>query len=197
MIHSTPRRNPCRLYSHLAFTYSVGPSSVVVKRTRTGSALSTNESAWSATVTCQWSGRILGITGWDPSVCKSNRSHVDTLQFSFIKLRYILEIPLKWSVIFLQSWTSTGYFSNSTGSSVTSCRFSPIIVTGSLSLVCEVGLRVWPIMPRNLPGHGSLCWQRNDGHQLGQTSSWPTSWIWNWTRSRNNIVLLRHHQVDK
>ena len=27
------------------------------------------------------------------------------------------EIPLKWSVIFLHSWTSTGYFSNSTSSS--------------------------------------------------------------------------------
>ena len=36
-------------------------------------------------------------------------------------------MPLKWSVIFLQSPTSTGYFSNSTGSSVTNCRFSPII----------------------------------------------------------------------
>jgi hypothetical protein len=27
------------------------------------------------------------------------------LRFSFIQLRYILKIPLKWSVIFLQSWT--------------------------------------------------------------------------------------------
>ena len=75
----------------------------------------------------QWSGRILGIIGWDPSICKSNRSHVDILRFSFIKLGYILQIPLKWLVIFLQSWTSTGYISNSTGSSVTNCRFSPII----------------------------------------------------------------------
>ena len=32
-----------------------------------------------------------------------------------------------WSVLLLKSWTSTGYFSNSTGSSVTNCRFSPII----------------------------------------------------------------------
>ena len=30
-------------------------------------------------------------------------------------------------MIFLQSWTSTGYFSNSTGASVTNCRFTPII----------------------------------------------------------------------
>ena len=29
MIHLMPCRNPCRLYIHLAFTYSVGPSSVV------------------------------------------------------------------------------------------------------------------------------------------------------------------------
>ena len=74
-----------------------------------------------------WSERFLGITGWDPSVCKSNRLHGDILRFSFINLGYILFFPLHWSAIFLQSWTSTGYFSNSTGSSVTNCRFSPII----------------------------------------------------------------------
>ena len=38
----------------------------------------------------QWSGRFLGVIGWDPSVCKSNRLHVDILRFSFIKLGYIL-----------------------------------------------------------------------------------------------------------
>ena len=54
------------------------------------------------------------ITGWDPGVCKSNRLHVDVLRFSCIKIGgYILEIPLKWSVVSLQSWTS------STGSFVT------------------------------------------------------------------------------
>jgi hypothetical protein len=67
---------------------------------------------------------------------KVNRLHVDILRFSFIKLEYILQIPLKWSVIFLQSWwTSTGYFSNSTGSFVTNCRFSPIIVRFVLSII--------------------------------------------------------------
>ena len=47
MIHSMLcRNNPCPLYIHLAFTYSISPSSIVsVKRTRTGSAFSTNESA--------------------------------------------------------------------------------------------------------------------------------------------------------
>ena len=79
--------------------------------------------------TDQWSGRILGITGWDPSVCKSNRLHVHILRFSFSKLGYILWIPLRWSVKFLQSWTSTSYFSKLTGSSATNCRFSPIIDT--------------------------------------------------------------------
>ena len=38
----------------------------------------------------QWSGRILGIIGWDLSVCKSNRFHVDILRFSSLKLGYIL-----------------------------------------------------------------------------------------------------------
>ena len=38
----------------------------------------------------KWSGRFLGIIGWDPSVCKSNWLHVDILRFSFIKLGYIL-----------------------------------------------------------------------------------------------------------
>ena len=74
----------------------------------------------------QWSWRLLGIIG------KSNRLQVDILRFSFIKLGYILQIPLKWSVIVLQSWTSTGYFSNSTGSFVTKCRFSPTIGVGSM-----------------------------------------------------------------
>ena len=30
------------------------------------------------------------ITGWDPSVCKSNRLHVDILRISFINSEYIL-----------------------------------------------------------------------------------------------------------
>ena len=43
----------------------------------------------------QWSGRFLGIIGSDPSVYESNRLHVDILQFSFIKLGYILYKFLK------------------------------------------------------------------------------------------------------
>ena len=37
----------------------------------------------------QWSGRFLGMTGWDPRVCNPNRLHVDILRFSFTKLGYI------------------------------------------------------------------------------------------------------------
>jgi hypothetical protein len=55
-----PCRDPCRLYNHLAFANSVSPSSASVKWTWTGSAFSTNESAWSVMVTGSqprvWSG---------------------------------------------------------------------------------------------------------------------------------------------
>ena len=63
MIHLVPCKNPCRLYIHLAFTYILRWSlERSVKRTWTGSAFSTNESAWSAMVTGSqsrvWSGPI-------------------------------------------------------------------------------------------------------------------------------------------
>ena len=45
--------------------------------------------------------------------------------FAFTNSRCILYIPLLRSVILLKSWTSTGFFSNSSGSSVTSSQFSP------------------------------------------------------------------------
>ena len=63
--------------------------------------------------------KFLGIVGQDPRDPKSNRLHVDILRFCILHLSWILQIPLKWSVILLKSRTSTGYFSNSTGSSVT------------------------------------------------------------------------------
>ena len=40
----------------------------------------------------QWLGSFLSINGWDPSVCKSNRLHVDILRFSFIKLARVYSI---------------------------------------------------------------------------------------------------------
>ena len=48
--------------------------------------------------------------------------------FPLLNSSYFLESPLEWYAIFLQPPTSTGYFSNSTGSSITNNRFFPIIV---------------------------------------------------------------------
>ena len=50
--------------------------------------------------------------------------------FPLSKWGIFYKIPLKWSVIFLQSGTSTSYFSNSTVSFVTNCRFSPKLAYG-------------------------------------------------------------------
>jgi hypothetical protein len=38
----------------------------------------------------QWSGRFLGVIGWDLSVCKSNWLHVDILLFFFIKFNWFI-----------------------------------------------------------------------------------------------------------
>ena len=70
MIHSMPCRNPCRLYIHIAFTYILCWSlKRSVKRTWTGSTLSTNESAWSVMVTGSqsrvWNGpKYMWHIGW-------------------------------------------------------------------------------------------------------------------------------------
>ena len=67
------------------------------------------------------------LVGWDPSVLQVQPvtcSHPPV--FPLLNWGIILEIPPEWSVILLQSWTSTGYVWNSTGSSVTNCLFSPI-----------------------------------------------------------------------
>ena len=53
--------------------------------------------------------------------------------FPLLNWDIFYKFPLEWSVIFLQSPTLTGYSSNSTGSSVTNCRFFPIIAALSLS----------------------------------------------------------------
>ena len=42
------------------------------------------------TINEQYLKRILDIIGWDPSVSKSNRLHVDIFQFFFTNLRCIL-----------------------------------------------------------------------------------------------------------
>ena len=80
--------------------------------------------------------KFWGIVGQDPSDSKSNQLHVDIFRFCFNHLRHILQIPLKWSAILLNSPTSTGYFSNSTGSSVTNRRFSPSHVPNAPKYDC-------------------------------------------------------------
>ena len=60
-------------------------------------------------------------------VSKSTRLHGGVFRVFFDKLEFITQIPLKWWLIFPRSWTSTGYFLNSTGSPVTSSRLSPFL----------------------------------------------------------------------
>ena len=92
--------------NRLKFTKTPGNSPVVLEESIEYTPNSMKEN-WKMS-TCnhrlgQRSGRVLGTTGWDPSVCKSNRLHVDILRFSFMKLGYILYFFLKWSVFFLHS----------------------------------------------------------------------------------------------
>ena len=60
MIYVMPCRKPCRLYIHLAFTYSFGPSSTLWSELGPAPPFSTNESDWSVMVTGSqspvWSG---------------------------------------------------------------------------------------------------------------------------------------------
>ena len=64
-----------------------------------------------------------------------NRLHVHILQFFFIKLGYILQNSSEMIGNFPAVLNFNWLFSHSTGSSVTTCRFSPIIgeeLAGSL-----------------------------------------------------------------
>ena len=71
--------------------------------------------------------RFHGLDSW----CKATQIQpVIRWQFRVCCIRLkciLLQIPLKWLVILLKSWTSTSYFSNSTGSSVTNHRLFPDI----------------------------------------------------------------------
>ena len=82
---------------------------------------------WQHTLGISVQGDFWAIIGRDPSVSKSNRLHINTFRLLFINSWYILYIPPKQWAILLKSWTSTSYFSNSTGSSITNGRFSLFI----------------------------------------------------------------------
>ena len=65
------------------------------------------------------STEISSIIGQNHSLLNSKQLHVVIFRFFLINLMYIPYILLKWWVVFLKSWTWTGYFSPSTSSSVT------------------------------------------------------------------------------
>lgn len=75
-----------------------------------------------------WSGRLLGIIDRDPIICKPRQLQSDLLLSPSIELVCIRRIPPEQSMISLQSWASTRYSSNSTGSLVTPCWFFPNIL---------------------------------------------------------------------
>ena len=89
---------------------------------------------------------FFNIIGQNPSVSNPDRFHVVIFRLFFIDLRYILLISFKQSLIFMNSWTSTGYFSNSTGSSGTSGQFSHKPLT-RMTLLCmgKIGCRPRPL----------------------------------------------------
>jgi hypothetical protein len=72
-------------------------------------------------------GKVLGIDGQDLSDSRSSRLHVDIFRFSFysVEVYYSCIDSSKMIENSPADRTSTGYFSNSTGSSVTDWRFSP------------------------------------------------------------------------
>ena len=70
--------------------------------------------------------KFLGIVGQDPSESKFNQLHVHMIfRLCFYSFQVYSMDLLNWSAILMKSQTSTNYFSNSTGSYVTNCRFSP------------------------------------------------------------------------
>ena len=123
---------------------------------------------WSGPVS--GSGRCLGRIGRGPSVSKSNWPHVVIfLRLFFNNLRNIPHTPRKWSVLFLKSWASTGYISNSTGLSVNSPHSLDLSVFSFLNLryIPSVPLKWWVnfLTPwtsatdfSNLTGSSSFCW---------------------------------------
>ena len=88
------------------------------------------------------SGRFLGITGWDPSGLQVQPV---TCWHPPVFIYWIGVYTInssKWSVNFLQSWSSPSYFSNSNGSSVSNCRFSLIKITNMLRTMMVDGCNV-------------------------------------------------------
>ncbi len=106
-----------------------------------------------------------------------------------------------WWVISLKSRTSTGYVSNSTGSSVTSSHFSPLIGTeywnylnlglmNWLKVRVTQALRYLPILSIRLPAQIFQALQ--DHHAILEKIPWARkSWRrWIWALEGPDVVLL-------
>ena len=89
---------------------------------------------------------FLGTVYQYPSDSKSNWLHVDVFQFCLFYLRYILLIPPKRLENFLKSWTSTVYFSYSTGSSATNRQFFPNIAWECYTWGGSTSPRKWVVV---------------------------------------------------
>jgi hypothetical protein len=86
----------------------------------------------------------------------------------------------KGSVISLQYWTSTGYFSNSTGSSVSNCRFSPIIAhTVKATSHTRLSTRDHCTSSNLIGGKGGA-----GPNSLPATLEWPTKKAYMWSLHR-------------
>ena len=100
---------------------------------------------------------IIIIIGQDPSVSKSNRLHVNHLSV-FLYWGYFPWISSNWRVIFLKSWTLTGYFTNSTNTSIADGWGETTIHSflGGMGLGIRQGTSVWVGMPKSMAAGFSM-----------------------------------------
>ena len=115
-----------------------------------------------------------------PSASKSNQLwQVVISRLFFIDSRYILHIPLRWWVTFPKSWwTSTNYFSNSTGSYVTKGHFTHETESP------------WPLHFKHSHWWKRRSWSRFDSHYTRGTNilceckmDVKSTWIPTWHRT--------------
>ena len=118
MIHSMSCRNPCRLYIHISFTYSVSPSSVVWSELYRFH-LSTNESAWSVMVTGSqsrvWSGPKVRVKR-NPTITPCKRNHKWSICLEQMKATdqqsQLRSVDLLWALVTPQEnfgrWIGSG-----------------------------------------------------------------------------------------
>ena len=107
--------------------------------------------------------------------------------FPLLNWGYILWISLKRSITFRQSSTSTGYLSNSTGSYVTNCRFSPIIDLPSLEFSSKHADEKIHTKFFNLEirvDHFKFYYNNNNN----SVGNWEL--VWSAPIRRNNVLLL-------